>query len=145
MKISSIAVAVATFALAATSDAANSLIRAYNQEGFKGACNSFPVLQYNACYIASDFHLLRSASYTNEDSNNNKITVIFFETGNCGGKWSRASGTYPKGITQLWGALGPVGGKVGSIIVQNVLTNGPASGTIDQYLPATRAKWTNKC
>ena len=144
MKFSAV-IAFSALVLAATSEAAaNSMLRAYNQANKKGACNAFPVLAYNTCYTVNNFYNMQSASYKSADAFNDNVSVLFFETSNCGGDYTRFSGKMSNGNTYSWGSLKSVNGKVGSIYVSNILSNN-GEGSINQNLAAYAASWTGSC
>ncbi|KAF9974675.1 hypothetical protein BGZ73_001859 [Actinomortierella ambigua] len=141
MKLSFVA-ALAAAALAATSDAANSMVRLYNLDNHKGDCRQFPVYKYDVCYTISEFYLPRSARYFNADPHKNELTVTFFETGNCGGKYTRASGPMKQNVWHGWGKLDNVYGIAGSVMVHGAATSA-GSGKVTQYKPAFNADWSN--
>lgn len=143
MKLSFVAT-ISAIVLATTSNAENSVLRLFNLENHKGNCRAFPLTAYGDCYTVSEFYLPRSASFHNADTKNDKITLTFFETGNCGGKWTRISGQMSTTTWSSWGRLGSVTGIVGSVMVQNTLTSND-DGTINQYRPAFIAKWQKDC
>ncbi|KAG0270325.1 hypothetical protein DFQ27_008339 [Actinomortierella ambigua] len=72
---------LSAIALAVTSEAAESAPRLFNLGDTKGNCR-----------------LPRLASFVNNDPHKFKLSVTFYETGNCDGKWTRASGPMKNGI-----------------------------------------------
>ncbi|KAF9162611.1 hypothetical protein DFQ27_000352 [Actinomortierella ambigua] len=143
MKLSFVAT-LSAIALAVTSEAAESALRLYNLDNTKGNCRSFPIRAYDTCYTISEFYLPRSASFVNNDPHKSKLSVTFYETGNCGGKWTRASGPMKNGIWNSWGKLGSVHSRAGSVLVHGAETSN-GDGKIDQYKPAVIADWYNSC
>jgi hypothetical protein len=139
MKFSFVA-AIAAVALAATTEA-SSRLQAYNADNLGGFCASMDVLAYDTCYTISPYYQPKSASYFNDDPYANQITVIFFETANCGGKWTRSSSVVPYGTSVRWGRLEHVYGVAGSIVVQKSKVNS-GNGEINQYSRATILPWT---
>ncbi|GJJ78911.1 hypothetical protein EMPS_11270 [Entomortierella parvispora] len=136
----SILAAVSAIALAATSDAAT--LKLFNLQDEKGNCRALPLTEYGTCYTVSEFYLPRSASFLNQDSSASQMTLTFYETGNCGGKYTRASATFPTSSWSSWGKLGSVNGIVGSVMLEKTkVSNG--DGSITQYKPATFAQWQN--
>ncbi|GJJ75205.1 hypothetical protein EMPS_07563 [Entomortierella parvispora] len=125
----SIVAAISAITLAVTSDAA--LMKLYNLQDIKGSCDSFPISKYDWCYTISQFYLPRSASFLNQDPNSGLISVTFFETGNCGGKYTRISGNFGTNVFQQWPQLGTLSGIAGSVMVTKGGKTG--QGTINQY------------
>ncbi|KAK3814406.1 MAG: hypothetical protein J3Q66DRAFT_402957 [Benniella sp.] len=144
MKFSFIA-AIAAAALAITADARSEIVL-YNKENLQGTCASFPVHDYDVCYIISEFYQPKSASYYNDDSSTDQVTVTFYETGNCGGKWRRISSKMPYRAKTSWNKIEYVYGVAGSVMVQkskDITGNGKSS----QYRKAYPAKYSEgtKC
>lgn len=140
MKLSFLA-AIAAVALATTSDAANSILSLYNEQG---TCNSFPVYAYNTCYQVSKFWNAQAAGYVSADGGNDNVSISFFESNNCGDNYTRVTGKMTMGKVYSWNSLGQVSGSVGSVWVQNSITTNE-EGYINQALPSSVANWKNKC
>ncbi|KAF9364157.1 hypothetical protein BGX34_002372 [Mortierella sp. NVP85] len=134
---SSFVAAIAAVALTATTEA-SSRLQAYNADYLGGFCASMDVLAYDTCYTLSTSYQPKSASYFNDDFYANQITVIFFETANCGGKSTRYSSVVPYGTSVWWGRLGVAG----SFVVQKSKVDS-GNGEINQYLRATSLPWTS--
>jgi hypothetical protein len=135
MKFSLIAAASA-LAMAATSEAA--WAKLWSQEQNTGTCKQFELNSYGTCYDVSAFGSVKSSGFVSTDPYNNKITITFFETANCGGKWTRASGNWPAGSWQYWPWLDYVSGNIKSVWITNLIeTNGNGSDNI--YRPSTKA------
>ncbi|KAF9970523.1 hypothetical protein BGZ73_006770 [Actinomortierella ambigua] len=130
MKLSFVA-ALATTALAITSDAAKSRIRLYDKDMFKGNCKEFIMEDYDSCYTISEFFQPRAAQFLNGDPFRDGLSITFFETGNCGGKYTRASHAMKQNVWQSWGKLQNVYGIAGSVMVRGPDTAG--NGKITQY------------
>ncbi|KAF9964774.1 hypothetical protein BGZ70_005963 [Mortierella alpina] len=137
MKFSIIA-AVSAIVLAGASDAAS--LKVYNLQDHKGDCGTFLINKYDVCYTISEFYLPRSTSFYNADPNTEKLSLTFFETGNCGGKYFKVAGSWKTSLWYLWGNLGSVNGIAGSVMLQKGGSGG--GGTISQYKPAEIAKFS---
>ena len=136
----SILAAVSAIALAITSEAAT--LKFFNLQDTKGNCRALPLSAYGTCYTVSEFYLPRSASFLNQDPYASQMTLTFFETGNCGGRFTRASASFPTTDWVSWGELGSVNGIIGSVMLEKTtVSNG--DGTVNQYTPASFAQWKN--
>jgi len=132
----SIVAAISAIALAVSSEAAQ--VKIFNLQDAKGDCSVFPVDKYDTCYTISQFYLPRTASFHNDDSSTSKLSITFYETGNCGGKYYRLAGDWKTKLWYTWGTLGNVNGIAGSFM----LTKGGSfeTGTVNQYKAAEFAK-----
>ncbi|KAF9982516.1 hypothetical protein BGZ75_006104 [Mortierella antarctica] len=139
MKISIVA-AISAIVLAGASDAAS--LKIWNLQDTKGDCSTLPLSKYDVCYTISEFYLPRSASLYNADPHTDKLSLTFFETGNCGGKYTQFGGAFKTSLWYSWYKLGNVNGIAGSVMLQKGGSN--TEGTINQYKPAEFAKFT-KC
>ncbi|KAF9567290.1 hypothetical protein EC968_003270 [Mortierella alpina] len=137
MKFSIIA-AISAIVLAGASDAAS--LKVWNLQDTKGDCGIFPISKYDVCYTISEFYLPRSASFNNADPNTEKLSLTFFETGNCGGKYAKVAGSWKTSLWYSWYKLGNVNGIAGSVMLQKGGSSG--EGTINQYKPAEIAKFS---
>ncbi|KAF9371836.1 hypothetical protein CPB97_001685 [Podila verticillata] len=133
----SIVATISAIVLAVTSDAAS--VKLWNLQDSKGDCSIFPVAKYDTCYTVSEFYLPRSAGLLNGDSSTDKLSITFFETGNCGGKYLRLAGTFKTGTWTSYGQLASVNGIAGSVMLQKGGAGG--QGTINQYKAAEFAKF----
>ncbi|KAF9374411.1 hypothetical protein CPC16_001327 [Podila verticillata] len=88
----SIVAAISAIVLAVTSDAAS--VKLWNLQDSKGDCSILPVAKYDTCYTVSEFYLPRSAGFLNGDFGTDKLSLAFFETGNCDGKWLKLDGNF---------------------------------------------------
>ncbi|KAG0247737.1 hypothetical protein DFQ27_001644, partial [Actinomortierella ambigua] len=95
---------------------------------------------YNTCYTVSQFYLPRFASFINNDPHKSKLSVTLYETGNSGGRWTRASGPMKNGLWHSWGKRGTVHPRAGSVLVHGAETSN-GDGKIVQYKPAVIADW----
>ncbi|KAF9274133.1 hypothetical protein BGZ68_000909 [Mortierella alpina] len=137
MKFSIIA-AISAIVLTGTSDAAS--LKIWNLQDTKGDCSTFQISKYDVCYTISEFYLPRSASINNADPNTEKLSLTFFETGNCGGKYFKAAGSWKTTLWYSWGKLQGVNGIAGSVMLQK--GGAGDEGTINQYKPAEFAKFS---
>ncbi|KAF9363560.1 hypothetical protein BGX34_003809 [Mortierella sp. NVP85] len=112
MKFSLIAVAFA-IAFAVTSHAAelNLLTREEKCHGLS--------ITYGSCYNVSEFGKVTAADFVSKDNNNKGITLIFFESGNCGGKYTKISGYWPAESWQYWSQINYVSGNIKSVWMMN--------------------------
>ncbi|KAF9897824.1 hypothetical protein BX616_004919 [Lobosporangium transversale] len=133
MKFSIIATTVALALATTTIEAANSKVYFYSDENNTGNCRYIEVPKYDLCVSAIDFRNAKSAQYHHEDPHATGVTLTFYETANCGAKWTRAGFSTRVGLIHKWGKLDKVGGKVKSILLhKGILPNG--SGYVEQYL-----------
>ncbi|KAK3820026.1 MAG: hypothetical protein J3Q66DRAFT_368058 [Benniella sp.] len=135
MKFSLIAAASA-IAFAATSEAGR--VNLYSKEKHGGTCKGFTTSVYGACYDVSAFKSVKSAAYLSSDNFADSFTLTFFETANCGGKWTRASGKWPAGQWQYWPTLEYVSGNVKSVWITKTVET-PGNGYDNVKRPSTKA------
>ncbi|KAF9943338.1 hypothetical protein BGZ75_007411 [Mortierella antarctica] len=144
MKFSILATVAAAIGLAAFAEAKASSVNVYSKTNFKGQCKNAEMYAYDQCYSTQTNKNIKSFYYHHQDDAAKEVTVTLYETGTCGGKWTRAGFSVKKGFHYGFGSLQVNGGKVGSMVLhKGRFPNG--SGVIKQKLPAQAAKFTSKC
>ncbi|KAF9166933.1 hypothetical protein DFQ26_006460 [Actinomortierella ambigua] len=124
---------LSAIALAVTSEAAESAPRLFNLGDTKGNCR-----------VLLNQSLPRLASFVNNDPHKFKLSVTFYETGNCDGKWTRASGPMKNGIWNSLGKIGSVHSRAVFVLVHGAeASNG--DGKMDSSMPAVTADWYDAC
>ncbi|CAO3570833.1 unnamed protein product [Mortierella alpina] len=144
MKFSILVTVAAAIGLASFAEAKASSVNVYAQTDFKGQCKNAEMYKYDQCYSTQTNKNIKSLYYNHQDAAASEITITLYETGTCGGKYTRAGFDVKMGQHYGFGALQVNGGKVGSMVIhKGKYSNG--SGVIKQKLPATAAKFTSKC
>ncbi|KAF9289404.1 hypothetical protein BGZ68_009428 [Mortierella alpina] len=144
MKFSILATVAAAIGLAAFAEAKASSINVYGQNNFKGQCKNAELYVYDQCYSTQTNKNIKSLYYHHQDDAASEVTITLYETGTCGGKFTRAGFQVKKGDHLGFASLQANSGKVGSVVLhKGRFSNG--SGVIKQKLPAKAAKFTSKC
>ncbi|KAF9899000.1 hypothetical protein BX616_003369 [Lobosporangium transversale] len=136
-----IIVTAATITLAATTDAYSRVVL-FGAEKYGDTCGSFQTTQYEQCMSVTTFNSAKSAAYYHDDPYTDGITLTFYETGNCGGNWTRAGFQATMRMSIGWEILENVYGRVGSVLLHKGIEPS-GNGIINQYLPATTAIISN--
>ncbi|KAF9899001.1 hypothetical protein BX616_003370 [Lobosporangium transversale] len=138
----SILATIAAMALAVSTDA-YSKVSLHTGDDLGGSCRNFEITKYDQCINVSDFKNARSAAYYHDDPHAKEITLTFYESKNCGGKWTRSGFKSRVGTRYSWGKLQNVYGKVGSVVLhKGRFPSG--NGVIKQHLPSKSANF-KKC
>ncbi|KAK3820023.1 MAG: hypothetical protein J3Q66DRAFT_399449 [Benniella sp.] len=144
MKFSLIAAASA-IAFAATANADSySFVNLYSGDSLRGTCQSIAFKGvYGECYDVSGVrNPVRSAAFGNGEHIKNRFTVTFYDTANCGGRWTRASFKKSFGLWASWDYLDNVSGNVKSVKVTNDLAPS-GSGQNNDYALSKKLTFRN--
>ncbi|KAF9955694.1 hypothetical protein BGZ72_003488 [Mortierella alpina] len=144
MKFSILATVAAAIGLAAFAEAKASSVNVYSKTNFKGQCKNAEMYVYDQCYSTQTNKNIKSFYYHHQDDHAHEVTITLYETGTCGGKWTRAGFKVKKGDHWGFKTLQANSGKVGSMVLHKGLFPS-GSGVIKQKLPAKAAKFTSKC